>query len=84
MEKEELSFTFENNGSLISKYQRIQNDSDNEWERQVCEAVLPQRRMAIEKLESNLLPFLKLKPWDTLLPNTMVATLFTNFFGWEM
>ena len=33
MEKEELSFIFENSSNLISYYQRIQYDSVNEWER---------------------------------------------------
>ena len=46
MEVEELSFIFDNNGSLIPWYQRIQYDSVSEWER---EAAQPQHHMAIEK-----------------------------------
>ena len=53
MEKEELSFIFENNGSLISWYQRIQYGSVNEWERKVCEATQAQLHMAIEKIVLN-------------------------------
>ena len=33
MEKEELSYIFENNGSLLSQYQQIHYDSAKKWEK---------------------------------------------------
>ena len=60
MEVEESSFIIDNNGSLISQCQWIQNDSTNEWKTKVCEVEQPQHHMVIEKYELNWLSFLKL------------------------
>ena len=53
----------------------------NEWVRNVCEAALPQHHLAIETSELNWLSLLKLEPWDTFLPNTMVLHFSLHFLG---
>ena len=81
MKLEKLSFIFDNNGSLISQYSRIQDDSINEWKTKFCETEQPQRHMTIKKVKLKWLSFLKLEPSDTFLPSTTVTALFIVIFG---
>ena len=60
VEVEESSVIIDNNGSLISQFQRIQCNSTKEWKTKVCEAEQSQYHMGIEKCELNWLSFLKL------------------------